>query len=94
MRNALFTSLLLLGTATPCLARAEQSAAAPANGRASGWVIQPGQWVAVGAGVVAGAVVMEVLVPTRLVYLLGSVAGGYLASTWYDGRRVEIHTVP
>jgi hypothetical protein len=101
MREALLIGLLTLGVATPVLVHAQPVPPADASGNgahappsASAWMIRPGQWIAVGAGVVAGAVAMEVLVPTRLIYVLGGVAGGYFADVWYGGRRVEIRSVP
>ncbi len=100
MSKTLLAGLLALGFAAPELALAQRPAPEPSQAqpapiaRPAGWVIQPGQLVAVTAGVVVGAAAMEILVPTRLIYVLGAVAGGYLANTWYDGRRVEVHTVP
>jgi hypothetical protein len=100
MCKASLAVLFILGVTAPALAESPRplpepsQVQGPTTVRPGGWVIQPGQWVAITAGVIAGAAAMEVLVPTRLLYIMGGVAGGYLANTWYDGRRVEIHTIP
>ena len=60
------------------------------------WCPRPAQWLAIGAGVVVGAVVVDALIPADLAYIVGGVVGGYLANVWYNGRQLELHmgTVP
>lgn len=93
----LLPATLLLGLLAPDQAAAQPPSRADAAPVASGFAgldIQPGQWLAVGAGVVAGVLAVEVLIPTHLIYVAGGAAGGYLANIWYGGQRVEIRTRP
>jgi hypothetical protein len=100
MQKAIFIGLLATSLAAPLSAYA-QSSSAPAPTAAPTATdqlitIRPAQWLAVGAGFVAGAIVVDALVPTELGYLVGGVLGGYLANVWYTGHQLEIHlgTVP
>jgi hypothetical protein len=68
------------------------SATAAANGHV--YSIRPVQILAIGAGAVVGAVVVEALGSADLGYLVGGVVGGYLAAIWYDDLKFEIHTGP
>ena len=56
------------------------------------YVIRPVQVLAIGAGAVAGAVVLEALGSADIGYFVGAVVGGYLAAIWYDDLKFEIHT--
>ena len=87
MRTALCSAVLALSLLVPAIANAQ--AAAPASEQA--YVIRPAQLLAIGAGVVVGAVVAEVAVPTRLGLLAGAVIGGYLGDFWYSGSQLEFH---
>lgn len=43
-----------------------------------------GQLIAIGAGAVAGAVVLHAVLPGEFTFLIGGVAGGLLADYWYN----------
>ena len=53
-------------------------------------VIRPAQWLAVGAGVVVGAAVLDVIMPSNVAFVVGGIVGGYLANVWYSGREVQL----
>jgi hypothetical protein len=46
--------------------------------------------MAIGAGVVVGAAVLDVIMPSNVAFVVGGVVGGYLANVWYGGREVQI----
>ncbi len=52
--------------------------------------IDPSRLVVIGVGVLAGAVVMEVLVVSDLAILAGAVAGGYVTDWWYRNQEYKI----
>jgi hypothetical protein len=54
------------------------------------FTIKPAQWLAVGAGVIVGAAVLDVVLPSNIAFVLGGVVGGYLANAWYSGREVQL----
>ena len=72
-------------------AAAQAQAAGPAPASEELIVVRPSQLLAIGAGVVVGALVAQVAVPTRLGLLAGAVIGGYLGDFWYSGSQIEVH---
>ncbi|MGE0224190.1 MAG: hypothetical protein AB7F35_15650 [Acetobacteraceae bacterium] len=54
-------------------------------------VIRPSHLLAVGAGVIGGVIVGEMLFATDLGLVVGGVLGGYLTNLWYNGRQLELH---
>jgi hypothetical protein len=97
MHKAVFVGLLATSLAAPVSAFAQPAAsAAPTATTEQLVVIRPAQWLAIGAGVVVGAVVVDALIPTDLAFIAGGIVGGYLANVWYNGRQLEVHmgTVP
>jgi len=55
------------------------------------FVIRPSQLLAIGAGVVGGVIVGELLFATDLGLVVGGVLGGYLGHVWYTGHQLEFH---
>lgn len=90
MRNTVCSGILALSLLVPVAAQA-QSAAAPAPVTDTSIVLRPGQLLAIGAGVVVGALVAQVAIPTRLGLVAGAVLGGYLGDFWYSGSQLELH---
>lgn len=98
MRHIVLSAALALSLLAPLAARAQTAApppapaaaAAPAPASEAMMVLRPGQLLAVGAGIVAGALVLQVAVPTRFGALVGAVLGGYLGNLWYTGRQLEL----
>ena len=90
MRNTICSGVLALSLLVPVAAQA-QAAAAPAPASEQLIVLRPSQLLAIGAGVVVGALVAQVAIPTRLGLLAGAVIGGYLGDFWYTGSQLELH---
>jgi len=92
VRKILLTGFLTAGLLTPALSYA-QPAAKPAPAPPSVQVLQIDvpQWLAIGAGIVAGAVVLNALLPDEVAYLVVGGVAGYLVTIWYNGGQVEIH---
>jgi len=86
MRNILYSGVLAAGLLLPAMASAQT---APASDQAV--VLRPGQLLSIGAGVIVGALVAEIAVPTRLGLVAGAVIGGYLGDFWYTGSQLEVH---
>jgi hypothetical protein len=96
MHKAIIVGVLAAGLSAPVAAYAQP--AAPARPAATEDVItvRPAQWLAIGAGVVVGAAVLDVIMPSNVAFVIGGVVGGYLANVWYNGREVTLQmaTVP
>jgi hypothetical protein len=94
MQRTALVVLLAAWLLAPIVSYAESAppaAAAPAVKSDQIFVLRPAQLLAVGAGVVVGAALIEALLPTELGYIVGGAVGGYLANIWYSGRELEIH---
>jgi hypothetical protein len=44
----------------------------------------------VGAGVVVGAAVLDVIMPSNVAFVVGANVSGNLANVWYSGREVQL----
>ncbi|MSO65857.1 MAG: hypothetical protein EXQ85_08700 [Alphaproteobacteria bacterium] len=88
MRNLIFVGLLAGCLALPIPALA-QTAAPDANPTASLFGMSAEEAATIGAGVIVGAIVLHFVVPGDFAYLVGGVAGGYLAAWWYRHRNDE-----
>ena len=84
-------ALTLAQSAPASTVLAQSPLALPENKTEQVFVIRPAQILAIGAGVVSGAVIVEALFSTDLGYLIGGAVGGYLANLWYGDRQLEIH---
>jgi len=89
MHKAILVGLLATSLTAPVAAYA-QPASAPAKPADEVFMIKPAQWLAVGAGVVVGAAVLDIIMPTNVAFVVGGVVGGYLANAWYNGREVQL----
>jgi hypothetical protein len=91
MHKAVLVGFLAAGLAAPVAAYAQPAASAAQPATDQLVVIRPAQWIAVGAGAVVGAVLIDAVIPTDFGYIVGGVLGGYLANVWYTGRQIEVH---
>ena len=97
MRTTICSGVLAISLLVPAMASAQAATPAPAAPAPAApaseetLVLRPTQLLAIGAGVVVGALVAEVAVPTRLGLLAGAVIGGYLGDFWYTGSQLEFH---
>ncbi len=89
MHKAVLVGLLATSLAAPVGAYAQPATSAPARSEEV-ITIRPAQWLAVGAGVVVGAAVLDVILPSNVAFIVGGVVGGYLANVWYNGREVQV----
>jgi len=96
MHKAIIVGLLATGLSMPVAAYAQPAAPAAARPSEEVVVIRPSQWLAIGAGAVVGAVLLDVILPSNVAIVVGGVVGGYLANVWYGGREVQVQmtTVP
>jgi predicted MFS family arabinose efflux permease len=94
MQKLLLVLLLAATLFAPAAASAQPvPPAAPApDTKTHVYVVRPIQVLAIGAGAVVGAAVLETLGTAEVGYLVGAVVGGYLAAIWYDDLKFEIHT--
>src|SRR4051794_14570639 len=94
MHKAILVGFLVTGLTAPVAAYAQP--AAPARPTDEVISIRPAQWLAIGAGVVVGAAVLDVIMPSNVAFIVGGVVGGYLANVWYGGREVtlQMSTIP
>lgn len=94
MRNTVCSGVLALSLLVPAIASAQTPAApAPAAPPADQQIVvlKPAQLLAIGTGIVVGALVFQVAIPTRLGLIAGAIVGGYLGDFWYTGRQLELH---
>jgi hypothetical protein len=91
MHKAILVGLLATSVSAPVAAYAQPAASAPARPSTEDVVtVRPAQWLAIGAGVVVGAAVLDVIMPSNVAFIVGGVVGGYLANVWYNGREVTL----
>ncbi len=90
MQKAIFAGLVATSLMAPAAAFAQPAASAPARTMEDVITVKPAQWLAIGAGVVVGAAVLDVIMPSNVAFVVGGVVGGYLANVWYGGREVQI----
>src|SRR5438067_11074383 len=97
MRKFLLVAALALAVIAPTAARADS--ARIVGGAVLGGIADPGESVTftkqellvIGAGALAGAVVLDLLVSTDLSVLAGGIAGGMLADWWYrNGGEAQL----
>jgi hypothetical protein len=89
MRYLMVLTLLLgLGLFAP-QASAQTTLPEAAGPTASLTDLTKGQLLAIGAGAVAGAVVLHAVLPGDLAFMIGGVAGGLLADYWYNNGGAE-----
>lgn len=89
MRTTVCSGILALSLLLPVAAQAQGAAPAPASEQLI--VLRPSQLLAIGTGVVVGALVAQVAIPTRLGLIAGAVLGGYIGDFWYTGSQIELH---
>jgi hypothetical protein len=96
MHKAIIVGVLAAGLSAPVAAYAQPAAPARPAATEDVVTIRPAQWLAIGAGVVVGAAVLDVFMPSNVAFVVGGVVGGYLANVWYNGREVTLQmaTVP
>ena len=96
MHKAMLAGLLATSLTAPVAAYAQPAAAPSARAAEEIVVIRPAQWLTIGVGVVVGAAVLDVIMPSNVAFVLGGIAGGYLANVWYNGRELQLQmaTVP
>jgi hypothetical protein len=94
MHKAIIVGVLAASLSAPVAAYAQPAASAPARAATAASedvvTIRPAQWLAIGAGVVVGAAVLDVFMPSNVAFVVGGVVGGYLANVWYNGREVTL----
>ena len=91
MQKAILVGLLATSLATPVAAYAQPAtSAAPSAKTEEIFTVRPAQWLAIGAGVIVGAAVLDVVLPSQAAFVVGGVIGGYLANVWYNGREVQL----
>ena len=88
MHKAVCIGLLAASLTAPVAAYAQP--AAPTKVSEDVVTIRPAQWLTIGAGVVIGAAVLDVILPSNVAFIVGGVVGGYLANVWYNGREVQL----
>jgi hypothetical protein len=93
MRKAMLVGLLATGLTGPVAAYAQATAPVTMQPTKVEIAIDP-QWLAIGAGVVVGAAVFDVVLDTDLAFIIGGVVGGFLADVWYSGNSVWITSAP
>ena len=94
MQTALRTGLLAVSLSFPMAAYAQPAKTVTVPATDTSIVIQPMQWAAIGVGVVVGAAVLDMVMPTGIAFVVGGSIGGYLANAWYNGYGVEVRVAP
>ena len=87
MQKAILVGLLATSLTAPVAAYAQPTTSAQTE---QVFTIRPAQWLAVGAGVIVGAAVLDVVLPSQVAFVVGGIVGGYLANVWYNGREVQL----
>ncbi len=91
MQKAILVGVLAASLAAPVASYAQSAGpAAPSAKTEEVFTIRPAQWLAIGAGVIVGAAVLDVVLPSQMAFVVGGVVGGYLANVWYNGREVQL----
>ena len=90
MQKAILVGVLAASLAAPAVSYAQSAASAPAARAEEVFTVRPAQWLAIGAGVIVGAAVLDVVLPSQAAFVVGGVVGGYLANVWYSGREVQL----
>jgi hypothetical protein len=91
MQKAVLIGVLAASLAAPAVAYAQPAPAAAARTANEEIVtVRPAQWLSIGAGVVVGAAVLDVIMPSNVAFVVGGIVGGYLANAWYNGREVQL----
>jgi hypothetical protein len=88
MHKAVLVGLLATSLTAPVAAYAQT--AAPAKPAKEVVIMRPAQWLTVGAGVVVGAAVLDVIMPSNVAFVVGANVSGNLANVWYSGREVQL----
>ena len=88
MQKAILVGLLATSLAAPVAAYAQPATSATKTEEV--FTVRPAQWLAIGAGVIVGAAVLDVVLPSQAAFVVGGVIGGYLANVWYSGREVQL----
>ena len=88
MHKAIVVGLIATGLTAPVAAYAQT--AVPAKPAEEVVVLRPAQWLAVGAGVVVGAAVLDVIMPSNVAFVVGGIVGGDPANVRYNGREVQL----
>ncbi|MEJ0019345.1 MAG: hypothetical protein WDN25_22895 [Acetobacteraceae bacterium] len=96
MHKAMLAGVLAVGLGAPIAAHAQPAAVPSPRPSEDVFVIRPAQLLTIGAGIVVGAVLLDVILPTNVAFVIGGAVGGYLANVWYGGREVQLQmsTVP
>jgi hypothetical protein len=81
MRNLILVAALVLFAMAPLPVAAQQKPALPATVEG----VPTAKIIAIGVGVVLGAVAAEAVIAGDGVALLGGALGGVVAAWWYDG---------
>jgi hypothetical protein len=87
MRNLILAGALALLVLSPLSAAAQQRAAPAPAAPATIEGVSSAKVLAIGFGALLGAVAANALVAGEGVTLVGGVAGGFLASWWYDNSN-------
>ena len=90
MQKAILVGVLAASLAAPVACYAQPASSAASAKTEEVFNIRPSQWLAIGAGVIVGAAVLDVILPSQMAFVVGGVVGGYLANVWYSGREVQI----
>lgn len=91
MQKAILVGVLAASLAAPVASYAQPASSAASSAKTEEvFNIRPSQWLAIGAGVIVGAAVLDMVLPSQMAFVVGGVVGGYLANVWYNGREVQI----
>ncbi|MBI1774070.1 MAG: hypothetical protein HYR63_01860 [Proteobacteria bacterium] len=94
MRRLLTIAFVAMIALLPVSGYAQQAAPAPAPAMPQLGGLSGGKALAIGAGILVGAVIVSTPLSVRGATLLGALAGGVLASWWYDERSAALALDP